>query len=78
MNALLDRRSPSRQRLVLHLHRCGPRPVLEALLALEAGQPLDDILEDFGRIPPHVYQAVGADHLALKYLFSVEGGRRAS
>jgi hypothetical protein len=37
-------RSARRQRLVAHLHASGPRPVLEALLELEAGRALLDLL----------------------------------
>ena len=50
-----------RQHLVRHLHAAGPRPVLEALLELERGAALDDVLERFARIPPDVYRALGAD-----------------
>lgn len=56
-----DPRSSQRQRLVKHLHAAGERPVLEALLAVEAGQPLDAVLEDFARIPVATYRQVGAD-----------------
>ena len=44
-------RSPRRQHLARHLHACGPRPVLEALLEIEAGRPLDAVLADFARLP---------------------------
>ena len=71
-----NRRSPRRQRLAQHLYRCGPRPVLEALLAVEAGQHLDDVLEGFARLPPSVYGAIGADSLdTAPALLSVAGGR---
>jgi hypothetical protein len=53
-------RPARRRRLCAHLHSAGPRPVLEALLAVDSGQPLDDVLEDFGRIPADIYHAVGA------------------
>lgn len=46
-----DPRSPRRQRQVLHLHRCGPRAILECLIAVERGQPVDDVLADFARLP---------------------------
>ena len=49
---MLDtKRSARRQHLCGRLHAAGPRPVMEALLAVHAGQPLDGVLEDFGRIP---------------------------
>jgi hypothetical protein len=53
-------RSPRRQKLSEHLHAAGPRPVLEALLAVEAGQPLDLVLEEFGRVAADTYRRVGA------------------
>jgi hypothetical protein len=53
-------RSARRRRLCAHLHSAGPRPVLEALIAVESGQPLDDVLEDFGRIPADIYYVLGA------------------
>jgi uroporphyrinogen-III synthase len=54
-------RSARRRRLSEHLHSAGPRPVLEALIAVEAGQSLDAVLEDFGRIPADIYRAIGAN-----------------
>ena len=56
-------RSPRRQVLAQHLHRCGPRPVLEALIAVEGGQDLDVVLEDFARLQPELYASVNADRL---------------
>ncbi len=53
-------RSTRRMRLCKHLHAAGPRPVLEALIAVDSGQPLDDVLEEFGRIPVDIYHAVDA------------------
>lgn len=80
MRNLLDRstvRNPRRQRLAKHLHECGPRPVLEALLAVEAGQSLDATLEDFGRLPAPIYHALGADQLAIDSLAVINGGSAA-
>jgi hypothetical protein len=54
-----------RQYLVAHLCDCGPRPVLEALIAVDAGTPLHEVLEDFGRLPPALYRAMGADVLPI-------------
>ena len=72
-----DRRSPTRRRLILHLYQCGPRPLLEALLAVDAGQPLDSVLADFARVPPEIYCAVGADVLDDEpVLLAIAGGRR--
>jgi hypothetical protein len=60
-------RSARRRRLCAHLHSAGPRPVLEALLAVDSGQPLDDVLEDFGRVPADTYHAVGASHFTSHF-----------
>jgi hypothetical protein len=53
------KRSARRMQLCKHLHAAGPRPVLEALIAVQSGQDLDDVLEDFARIPASVYRALG-------------------
>jgi hypothetical protein len=63
-----------RQRLAKHLHACGPRPVLEALLAVAVGNQLDRVLEDFARLAPKVYWALGADRLAIDDLLVTDGG----
>ena len=67
-------RSPRRQHLARHLHACGPRPVLEALLEIEAGRPLDAVLADFGRLPPELYRVMGADVLPIDEWALVDGG----
>jgi hypothetical protein len=67
------KRSARRQCLVVHLHDVGPRPVLEALIAVENGQSLDHVLEDFGRVPVSVYHDVGADVLPIERLQVVKG-----
>ena len=63
-------RSARRMRLCAHLHAAGPRPVLEALIAVDSGQPLDDVLEDFGRIPADIYHAVDAIHSNKPFLIN--------
>jgi hypothetical protein len=63
-------RTARRIRLCAHLHSAGPRPVLEALLAVDSGQPLDDVLEDFGRIPADIYRDVGASHFTKPFIIS--------
>ena len=63
-------RSARRIRLSTQLHAAGPRPVLEALLAVESGQPLDDVLEDFARVPADIYHAVGASHFTKPFLIN--------
>ncbi len=70
------RRTPRRQRLVRHLVECGERPVLEALLAVENGQDLDLVLEDFARLAPELYEAIGADMLPIDEMSVIDGGRR--
>jgi hypothetical protein len=68
-------RTPRRQRLAAHLHARGPRPVLEALLAVAAGADLDEVLEDFARLTPELYQLMGADVLPIDQLAILKGGR---
>jgi hypothetical protein len=54
-----------RQRLVRHLHDAGPRPVLEALLAVANGGDLDEVLADIARLPVSIYHAMGANELPI-------------
>ena len=67
-------RSPRTQRLAAHLHKCGPRPMLECLIAVAEGQPLDAALHDFDRLSPDLYRAIGADVLPVDRLTLIEGG----
>jgi hypothetical protein len=69
-------RSPRRQYLVRHLHAAGPRPLLEALLEIEGGARLDDVLEAYARIPVETYHALNADVLPIDELALLDGGRR--
>lgn len=62
---LLDPRNQRRQQLVRQLHAAGPRPVLECLLEVAGGGDLDETLEAYGRLPPAVYRALGADKLPI-------------
>jgi hypothetical protein len=71
-----DARTPRRQHLVKHLVDCGDRSVLEALLAVDAGQDLDAVLEDFARLDPVIFEAIGADLMPVDSLFLVNGGRQ--
>jgi hypothetical protein len=57
-------RTARRRRLCKHLHAAGPRPVLEALLAVDSGQPLDDVLEEYVRIPSSFFSILGASSFA--------------
>jgi hypothetical protein len=67
-------RNVRRQYLAAHLHSCGPRPVLEALIAVAVGQCLDQVLADFARVPAAVYSALGADELQIHALTVIDGG----
>ena len=52
-----DPRSGRALRQAAHLAKCGPRPILEALLAVQSGQPVDVVLRDFCRLSPETYHA---------------------
>jgi hypothetical protein len=71
-----DARTPRRQHLVKHLIDCGDRSVLEALLAVDAGQDLDAVLEDFARLDPEIFEALGADLMPIDSLIVIDGGHR--
>ena len=60
-----NKRNAKRQHQVAHIYAAGPRAVLEALLDVAAGKPLDDVLKAFGRIPVSIYHALGADELEI-------------
>ena len=49
-------RSERRQKQVKHLVACGERCVLEALIAVDNGQPLDLVLRDFEKLSPETYK----------------------
>ena len=66
-------RNARRVRQAHHLHAAGVRPVFEALLAVAAGQPIDEALAEFCRVPVATYRAVGADEFPP--LAVVNGGR---
>jgi len=51
-------RTTTHLRQAAHLSKCGPRPVLEALIAVERGDSVESVLADFERLPPELYQAV--------------------
>ena len=57
-------RTARRQRLCKHLHAAGSRPVMQALLAVDGGQPLDEVLEGFARIPSSFFSILGASSFA--------------
>ena len=72
--AYSSRRTAGTQHLARHLHECGPRPVFEALLAIEAGVPLDEVLEGFARLPNWYYKKLGADILPIDHVTIIDGG----
>ena len=51
-NPLLERR----QEQVKHLVACGERCILEALIAVDSGEPLDLVLRGFEKLPPETYK----------------------
>ncbi len=53
--------SPRRQRAAEHLHNLGPRPVLEALVEVEAGADLDRVLADFAQLDPKTVRQLDGD-----------------
>ena len=65
VNQHRDTRNTLRQRQTAHLHEAGPKPVLEALIAVAAGEDLDAVLADFARVPVSIYKALGADDLPV-------------
>ncbi len=61
-----------RQRAAARLHDLGPRPVLEALIAVAAGGDLDDVLADFARLDPDIVHALRGDAFP-RNVFAVAG-----
>jgi len=53
--------SPRRQRATEHLHNLGPRPVLEALVEVEAGADLDRVLADFAQLDIETVRRLDGD-----------------
>jgi hypothetical protein len=60
-----DVRSAERQRGVAHLVASGPRVVLEALLEVSKGKPLDDVLRRYRKVAVSTYRMLGADVLPI-------------
>ena len=46
-----------RLELAGHLRDSGQRTILEALQAVERGQPVDSVLEQFSKLPAQMYKA---------------------
>jgi hypothetical protein len=58
-------------RLARHLHDLGPRPVYEALVAVEAGGDLLTVLEQYERLSADLMQAMGARELRAPALWEL-------
>jgi hypothetical protein len=69
-----DARNARRRYLVRRLHAAGVRPVLECLLDVASGRPLDEALVDFARLPPETYRSVGAHDFPPPVI--IKGGRK--
>ena len=67
--------TPRRQYLTRKLILAGERCVLMALLEIHNGEDLDRVLEDFARLQPEIYRALGADRLPIDELAVIKGGR---
>jgi hypothetical protein len=63
-----------RQRLVLHLHRLGPKPLFHFLNEVERGADLWPHLERYAALPPDFIKAHGGDQFEL-FLHVVDGGK---
>ncbi len=53
-----------RQHAASRLHDLGSRPVLEALIEVAAGKPLDTVLANFSRLDPDIVHALRGDDFA--------------
>ena len=63
--------NPRRQRAAEHLHNLGPRPVLEALVEVEAGADLDRVLTDFAQLEPKTVSRLGGDRFPALPIYEV-------
>ena len=64
-----DARSTARQRGVAHLCASGPRVVLEALLEISRGKPIDEVLQRYRKVAVSTYRAIGADVMPIHQEF---------
>jgi hypothetical protein len=72
----VDRYSPQRCRLVQHLRTLGDRAIVEALLEVERGGSVDDVLSEFGRLHIDALCAAGGHRFPPAPLTLIEGGAR--
>jgi hypothetical protein len=49
-----------RQYLCERVHAAGPRPTFHALSDVASGKDLDEVLEDYARLPTSFYRITGA------------------
>ncbi len=63
--------NPRRHRAAEHLHNLGPRPVLEALVEVEAGADLDRVLADFAQLEPETVSRLGGDRFPALPIYEV-------
>jgi hypothetical protein len=49
--------------------------MFEALLAVEAGQDLDFVLESYAKLQPELFEILGADVLPLDVWAVIDGGQ---
>ena len=61
-----------RQRAAEHLYSLGPRPVLEALVEVEAGAELDRVLADFARLDPETVRQLAGDQFPPAPIYGVD------
>ena len=70
---IMSIRLPNRRPAEFFAFGCGASE--KAMLEVESGRPLDDVLARFTRIPPSIYHALGADELSIEHVAVIDGGR---
>lgn len=70
-----EKYSPRREQLARHLHALGPQPMFLAMLRMDAGASLDQVLEEFRRVDPALCHAMAADRFPPQPLYAVGGGQ---
>lgn len=68
-----ERYTPRRRLLVQHLRELGDRAVTEALLEVERGASVDEVLSRFGRLPIGAVQSLGGHRYPPAPLTLIEG-----
>lgn len=62
-----------RRELAEHLRQLGARSILEALLEVERGEPVDSVLASFGTLSPSAVAAVGGNRFPPLPIYVVAG-----